>query len=318
MVTATTNKIPLILLFGPTAVGKTDLVLELFQGRGEIVNVDSVQVYRKLDIGSAKPEKSYLEKLPHHLINIRDVSEQFNTADFIRLADAAVRDIAGRGLIPVLAGGTAFYFKNFCQGMAEAPPPGNPAERKKLERERQERGMECLWNELNEIDPVYAGKVHCHDSLRVFRALEVYRLSGRPLSSFSHGSRFRDDYAYCLIGLNREREELYRRIDRRVGIMMESGLPREIKGLVAGGVTGEEPGLDAIGYREFFEMKERGCMTLGDTADRIRRNSRRYAKRQLTFFQSLPGVNWFHPEKKREISLAIDSFLGKQSLSLLT
>ena len=318
MGTATTNKIPLILLFGPTAVGKTDLVLELFRGRGEIINVDSVQVYRKLDIGSAKPDRSYLEKLPHHLIDIRDVHEQFNTADFIRLADEAATDIAGRGLVPVLTGGTAFYFKNFCIGLAQGAPPGDPAIRQKLEKERLERGMQPLWAELEKADPVYAGKIHINDELRIMRALEVFRQSGSPLSSFGQDDKFRDQYEYCLIGLTREREELYRRIDRRVDIMMESGLPGEVKALAEAGLTGKEPGLDAIGYKEFFEMKDRGCMTLSDTADRIRRNSRRYAKRQLTFFQSLPGVSWFHPEKKKEISLFIDSFLSKHSVSLLT
>ncbi|MDC7219373.1 MAG: tRNA (adenosine(37)-N6)-dimethylallyltransferase MiaA [Spirochaetales bacterium] len=312
MGTATTSKIPLILLFGPTAVGKTDLVLELFRGRGEIVNVDSVQVYRKLDIGSAKPDSSFLEELPHHLIDIRDISEKFNAADFIRLADEAIVDIHNRGLIPVLAGGTAFYFKNFCLGLKEGPPPSDPAVRGELEGLAVAGGLGELWEELKHVDPSYAAKIHPNDQLRIVRAMEVFRISGRPLSSFEQGEVFRDCYDYCLIGLTRDREELYRRIDLRVDIMMKEGLVDEIKGLLAAGATEDDPGLNAIGYKEFFEMGRRGCMTMADTADRIRRNSRRYAKRQMTFFQSLPGVSWFHPEKKEEISSHIENFLSKQ------
>jgi tRNA dimethylallyltransferase len=317
LVTATKNKIPIILLFGPTAVGKTDLVLELFRDRGEIVNVDSVQVYRELDIGSAKPDKFYLSQLPHHLIDIRDYNESFNTADFTRLADEAVKGIYQRGRIPVLAGGTAFYFRNFCLGGSDKAPAADLAVREQLEAEA-EGGLEPLWEELVAVDPSYAKKIHRNDKYRIVRALEVYRQSGRPLSSFRQNETFRDCYDYCVIGLERDREELYRRIDQRVNLMMDEGLLDEIKGLITHGAGMADPGLDAIGYKEFFEMGHRGCMTLSDTTDRIRRNSRRYAKRQLTFFKALPGVTWFHPEEKDKIFRHINSFLSKHSLPLLT
>ncbi len=309
MGTATKSKIPLILLFGPTAVGKTDLVRELFRGRGEIVNVDSVQVYRGLDIGSAKPSPDFLRELPHHLIDIRDFREQFNTADFISLADRAVRDIRRRGLIPVLAGGTAFYFKNFCFGLPGAAPGGDRDIRILLEEEADRRGLSSLWEDLCACDPAYAEKIHPHDRMRIIRALEVYRLTGQPLSSCGQGDRFREGYEYCLIGLEREREELFERIDRRVDLMFREGLVEEVRRLKAQGAGEDDPGMNAIGYREFFEMERLGCMTLADTAERIRRNSRRYAKRQLTFFRTLPGVTWFRPGESDKIRGHIESFL---------
>jgi len=292
--------------------------MELFRGRGEIINVDSVQVYRKLDIGSAKPSPEYLRNLPHHLINIRDYTEQFNTADFVRMADRAVRDIHSRGLIPVLAGGTAFYFKNFCQGFSSEAPGRDDTVRSALEGEADARGLDALWSELQEKDPLYAGKIHRHDRLRIIRALEVCRLTGRTLSSFEQGEEFREEYDYCLIGLERERDELYERIDRRVDIMFREGLADEVRSLIADGAREDDPGMHAIGYGEFFEMERIGCLTLGDTADRIKRNSRRYAKRQLTFFKSLPGVEWCHPGDKEKILKYIERFPFKEPLSLLT
>lgn len=311
MGTTTKSKIPLILLFGPTGVGKTDLLMELFRGRGEVVSVDSVQVYRGLDIGSAKPDGAYLSELPHHLIDICDYDSPFNAADFVALADQAVRDIHRRGLIPVLSGGTAFYYRNFCYSLPPELPGEDARVRRNLEHQADERGLPVLWERLVRVDPVYAGKIHAHDKLRIIRALEVFDLTRRPLSSFKQDPVLREDYDYCFIGLDRDRDELYRRIDRRVEIMFASGLPGEVSRLVASGARAEHPAMKAIGYREFFEMGLRPCDTLADTADRIRMNSRRYAKRQLTFFRSWSGVSWFHPDDKEGIRSRIGAFLEK-------
>jgi tRNA dimethylallyltransferase len=318
LVTATKNRIPLVLLFGPTGVGKTDLILDLFEGRGEIISVDSVQVYRDLNIGSAKPDRSYLDRLPHHLINICHFSEPFNSEDFVRLTGEAAENIYGRGLIPVLSGGTAFYFKNFCYPVSDTLPGENESVRKELLERAGREGLESLWQELLSVDPAYAVRIHGNDQLRIVRALEVFKLTDRPLSSFKQSSTLREGYDFCFIGLDREREELYRRIDKRVNLMFEAGLVSEVRGLIEQGADLEDPAMKAIGYREFFEMKEYGCETYADTADRIRQNSRRYAKRQMTFFKSLQRTSWFHPAERTGILLKINEFLEKYELKPLT
>lgn len=315
---ATKSKIPIILLFGPTGVGKTDLVLDLFEGRGEVISVDSVQIYKGLNIGSAKPPPSYLEKIPHHILDICHYSEGFNSADFVSRADRAVQDIASRSLLPILSGGTAFYYKNFCY----APSPSLPGEdrptREALLYEIEKNGLASLWVELSQVDPAYGATIHRNDQLRIIRALEVFRLTGKPLSSFEQDSSFREEYDFCIIGLDREREELYSRIDRRVEIMFEQGLPQEILSLIRAGAREDHPAMRAIGYKEFFEMKQIGCFSYSHVGERIKRNSRRYAKRQLTFFHSLQGTKWFHPDQDVAIKAYINEFLIKHSIPLLT
>jgi tRNA dimethylallyltransferase len=300
--------IPVLILFGPTASGKTNVLLRLFGSgsafprRVEIVSADSMQVYRGMDIGTAKPSAEELARLPHHLIDIRSPEEQFNAGDFVRLAEEAIVDIAGRGAFPVVAGGTGFYLKNLALGLPEAPP-ADAAIRAALKLELQEKGAGALMTELARFDPVSAAKIHPHDEYRLLRALEVLRLSGRPLSSFgasgsdpvnsAFDSRQRcPRFRFLTIGLFRPREELYRRIDERCAAMFSQGLPDEVRGLYEKGYTPNNPGLRAIGYREFFVEDEAGHFSLsGDLAGvqaLIAQNSRRYAKRQITFFASLP------------------------------
>ena len=253
--------IPVLILFGPTASGKTGVLLRLF-GSGdpglppvEIVSADSMQVYRGMDIGTAKPSAEEQAALPHHLIDICDPGEQFNAGDFVRLADAACAVIVSRGKLPVISGGTGFYLKNFIQGLPEAPP-ADPEIRDRLKQELREKGAAALMEELASVDPVSAGRIHLRDEYRLLRALEVLRLCGRPLSSFgafgSSAADSRPHYRFLVIGLSRPREELYRRIDLRCAAMFRQGLPAEVQRLYNAGYTPQDPGMKAIGYREFF------------------------------------------------------------------
>ncbi|MBI9102966.1 MAG: tRNA (adenosine(37)-N6)-dimethylallyltransferase MiaA [Spirochaetales bacterium] len=299
-----------ILLFGPTGVGKTDLVDSLFSGRGEIISADSMQVYKYMDIGTAKPSRELLGRLPHHLIDIIDPKEQFHTGEFTRRSETLISDISSRDLVPVISGGTGFYYKNFLFGM-----PGTPIADLKIREELVEQlrceGLGPLYDELSLIDPPTADRVAPADSYRILRALEVYRTSGKPLSSYPPRVKIREDLELLIIGLDRERRELYERIDLRVEIMWERGLVSEFRALHDKGYRTDDPGMQGIGYGEFFRMLREPCLSLDGVKKLIQQNSRRYAKRQLTFFRKIPGVKWFHPEKDQdEISRTVEAFLS--------
>ena len=301
---------PLPILFGPTGVGKTELVERLarsFPGM-EIVNADSMQVYRSLDIGTAKPSAALRRAIPHHLIDIVDPDVQFDAGQFVRRAEQAVADIFARGGLPLLCGGTAYYLRSFICGLPEAPA-SDPRVRQQLKEELASRGLGELLAELARVDPATRSAVAEADAYRVLRALEVYRASGRPLSSFSNPGRPRADYAFLTLGLTRERPELYSRIDARVEGMFAAGLCREVAGLLARGYGPGDPGLRGIGYREFF-LLQRGCWTLAELREAIQRHSRHYAKRQITFFKSLPGVEWLPAGEPERIAGRIAGFLA--------
>jgi tRNA dimethylallyltransferase len=299
---------PLAILFGPTAVGKTELVERLAAScsRLEIVNADSMQVYRYLDIGTAKPSPALRKAVPHHLIDIVNPDVQFDAGQFVRRAERAVEEIRARGGLPLLCGGTAYYLRSFICGLAQAPA-SDPGVRRQLKEELARRGLAALLEELGRADPVTRAAVANADSYRVLRALEVYRGSGRPLSSFVNPDMPREDYSFLILGLARERVELYRRIDARVEGMFAAGLPDEMAGLLARGYGPADPGLRGIGYREFFQM-QRGCWTLSDLREAIQRDSRRFAKRQITFFKSLPGVEWLPAGEPEAVTRRIGGF----------
>ncbi|MCL2043015.1 MAG: tRNA (adenosine(37)-N6)-dimethylallyltransferase MiaA [Treponema sp.] len=293
------DPIPVLVLFGPTASGKTNVLLHLFGSCGsgickaEVVSADSMQVYRGMDIGTAKPSAEECTQLPHHLIDICEPSEQFSAGDFVRLADNAITGIVRRGALPVVCGGTGFYLKNFITGLPEAPP-ADAEMRTALKQELRRNGAAALMEELARFDPASAEKIHLNDEYRLLRAVEVQRLSGRPLSSYNADAPPRPQYRFTVIGLFRPREELYRRIDARCAAMFAQGLPDEVRCLYEAGYTPQDPGLRAIGYREFFvEDANSGYRLSQDIAgvqELVARNSRRYAKRQVTFFASLPDA----------------------------
>jgi len=261
-----------------------------------------MQVYKGMDIGTAKPSTEERERLPHHLIGILSPAQQFNTGDFVRLANEACEEIASRGKLPVVSGGTGFYLKNFIMGLSEAPP-SNAEIRAALRKELQEKGASAIMAELAAADPVSAGRIHINDEYRLLRALEVWRSCGQPLSSFEVNSfanapKARPDFNFIIIGLSRPREELYRRINRRCADMFRQGLAEEVRSLYEAGYTPNDPGLRAIGYREFFveDEEEPGKWRLSRDIEGVQalvaQNSRRYAKRQITFFAGIPGVKW--------------------------
>lgn len=296
------DALPVLVLFGPTASGKTGILLELFNSassiQAEVISADSMQVYRGMDIGTAKPSAEERERLPHHLIDIRDPSQQFNAGDFVRLADEKCAEIASRGRLPVVSGGTGFYLKNFILGLSEAPPSSKEI-RAALKQELKEKGAAALMEELAASDPESAKRIHINDEYRILRALEVFRTCGKSLSSFKiSGTEKRERFRFTIIGLSRPRDELYRRINERCAQMFRNGLADEVRKLYEAGYTPNDPGLRAIGYREFFVEDETspGKWRLSGDTDGVQalvaQNSRRYAKRQITFFTGIPNVNW--------------------------
>ena len=318
-------KIPVLVLFGPTASGKTAVLKRLFEaGKStipiEIISADSMQVYRGMDIGTAKPSHEEREKIPHHLIDIRNPNEQFNAGDFVRLAEEACLEVKGRGALPVISGGTGFYIKNLVLGLGEAPP-SNPEIREQLKEELHNRGATALMEELKKADPVSADRIHINDEYRLLRALEVQRLTGLPLSSYSSPwsstkEAAASPFSFTLLGLKRSREEIYNRINARTDAMFKAGLPDEVERLFRDGYTPEDPGLRAIGYREFFVEEEFGSRTWRLSKDiegvkaLVAQNSRRYAKRQLTFFKSIAEVNWIDCEDEEEAVEALVKLLA--------
>jgi tRNA dimethylallyltransferase len=297
-----------ILLFGPTAVGKTALLSSLFKKNFEIINADSMQVYTGLDIGTAKPDKSLLAAIPHHLIDIIDPREQFHAGEFVRLSDEIILDVISRGKVPVICGGTAFYFKNYLFGLPDIPK-ADPCIREVLQKELTKRGLESLYRDLVSLDPNRAEAVHPNDKYRILRSLEIIRSTGVPQSGFEPSHTQRSGITSLVLGLERERSELYSRINFRVDQMFESGFTDEIKKCIDSGLKENDPGMQGIGYKEFFLMNKNGEETLSHIIDRIKMNSRRYAKRQITFFKTIPDVKWFHPKDINLIRNEIAGFL---------
>ncbi len=310
------NKLPAILLFGPTAVGKTALVEQLFvhsAHKFEIINADSMQVYRSLDIGTAKPSPELQRRVPHHLIDICSPSEQYDVGQFVRDADRLVREICSRGRIPLITGGTAFYFYHFMYGLP--PTPSADVEiREALYKRLGQSGRDELFQELQQCDPATAEKLHPNDTQRLIRALEVLYSSGKPLSSYQQAPSLRSGFEYLVLGLYRERAELYSRIDRRVEQMWAEGLVEEVRSLTAQGFTAKDPGMRGIGYREFFEAQNPGVEGFSKTGfdqikTEIKKNSRRYAKRQITFFKRIAETEWYTPEESERLSARVSEFL---------
>jgi len=299
---------PIIFIFGPTGVGKTELLLDLDPQRFSVINADSIQVYRHLDIGSAKASKAVRSAIEHHLIDICDPWEQFSVGNFIERADQACQMIHDQGKIPVISGGTAYYFKHFLYGLSEAPLSDENI-RKALSQRIETEGREWAYQYLQRIDPISAKRIHPSDMYRVSRALEVWETSGRPLSSYTIPTTVRNGMKPLVIGLIRESEVLRRRLNLRVQAMFDEGLVEEIRDLLKMGAQSWWPGLQGIGYREFFQAMEHGEWSRAIIADQIERNSRLYAKRQMTFFKSFADAKWFDPENKATILTEIERYL---------
>ena len=311
-----------IFLFGPTAVGKTRLLSDFFSAIGEVVNADSVQVYKGLDIGSAKAGKDETDRIPHHLIDILEPWETYNVADFIHLADIACHDIWQRGKIPVISGGTAYYFKHFLYGLSEAPQ-SDPGIRQDVALFIRDQGLQKAHDYLKIVDPVSADRINPNDSYRISRAIEVYRSCGKPLSSFALPTNPRNDMQVLSIGLTRERQELKNRIRERVDIMFAQGLVGEIRGLLENGANPSWQSMQGIGYSEFMErvytddrqnairnLDNLSQKELDEIKQKIVSDSVHYAKRQMTFFRSFSDVVWIDPDNCPQMEQLISDFLA--------
>ncbi len=283
-----------VVLTGPTGVGKTALTEEFFSRGYEIINADSVQIYRGLDIGSAKPGKSLMERIPHHLIDIRDPWESYSSGDFVRDSERAMAGIWERGNIPLITGGTMYYIKHLVYG-APAAPPSDEGIRRAVSEEIDQKGLGWAYGYLSEIDSVSAARINPNDRYRISRAIEVFRASWRPLSSYEVPSSLRSDIDFTLICLTRERAELRARIELRVDQMFRDGLYDEIRHLASIGADLSWPGIEGIGYREFFEARLDG-KPLPIIRDEIIKASVRYAKRQMTFASSMKDFLFVYPD----------------------
>lgn len=294
-------------------MGKTDTVLRLFSGSpsshqevavdAEIINGDAMQVYRGLDIGTAKPSPSDRARLPHHLLDIRDPSEQYDVGSFVRDAEQLIREIAGRGKLPIVTGGTGYYLKHLLYGLPSSPPSDDRV-RGAIDAHIDRVGLGELYRELRLRDPAYAARVGSSDRQRIVRALEVWAVSGRPLSTFAVVDRPRDGLRYGALILERERAQLYARIDARVDAMFADGLAAEVAALRRAGYGPTSPGMRALGYREFF-------LGIPDSElpGVIAQNTRRYAKRQMTFFRGLKGVDRLPADDETSIRRYVTSFV---------
>jgi tRNA dimethylallyltransferase len=287
-------------IFGSTAVGKTQLSIELAQKiNGEIISADSMQVYRGLDIGTAKPTLEERQGIPHHLIDIKNPDEEWTVSDFIRESKKAEVISKKNGKTPIIVGGTGLYLWSLLEGFAFPITPADKDVRARLENEP----VSALYSRLSAIDPKAAAKIHANDKKRIIRALEVYEVTGKPISQLQESRQPKAEsrkQEYTLIGLDLPREELYARINQRVDSMIAKGLVEEVKGLLAKGYTKDLRSMQALGYKEAIEHLE-GRWTLGQMTEELKKRTRNFARRQMTWFRRFHDVKWFSPAEKDAI-----------------
>ena len=281
----------ILCIAGPTASGKTALAVELAKDlNGEVVSCDSMQVYRRMDIGTAKPSPEEMQGIPHHMIDVAEPDEDFSVSRYCAMAAPIVDDIVARGKTAIIAGGTGLYMDSLIRGNDFAPFPSTGV-REKLEAEADEVGLPAMLARLREIDPDTADRVF--DRKRILRALEVYLETGETITEHNRKTRLiPPKYTPLWLGLDfADRGELYRRIDKRVDIMLEMGLMEEIRSLLDSGIPEKCTAMQAIGYKEFVNALE-GREPLSQAAEEVKKASRHYAKRQLTWFRRNPAVRW--------------------------
>ena len=281
----------ILCLAGPTASGKTALAVELAKELdGEVVSCDSMQVYRRMDIGTAKPSPEEMQGIPHHMIDVAEPDEDFSVSRYCAMAAPIVDDIVARGKTAIIAGGTGLYMDSLIRGNDFAPFPSTGV-RERLEAEADEVGLPAMLTRLREIDPDTADRVF--DRKRILRALEVYLETGETITEHNRKTRLiPPKYTPLWLGLDfADRGELYRRIDKRVDIMLEMGLMEEIRSLLDSGIPEKCTAMQAIGYKEFVNALE-GRELLSQAAEEVKKASRHYAKRQLTWFRRNPAVRW--------------------------
>ncbi len=297
-----------LVITGPTAAGKSDLAIELAGGIFEIVSADSVQVYRYMDIGSGKPSQEDLRKVEHYLVDVVNPDYQFTAGDFCAYAEAACDKIYEKKKIPLFAGGSGLYIDSYFKGLSDIPDIPLQV-REGLIREMDEKGPDALYRELMRVDPVFAAKIHVNDRQRIIRGLQVFRGTGRPISSY-HGEKVsRPDDDCLFIGLFRQKDELVARINSRVDRMVESGLVDEVRGLRAMGYSTELNSMKSIGYMEINEFID-NKRDLASSIENIKLNTKQFAKKQITWFKKNRNIIWFEPSEKEKIKNIINNWLN--------
>jgi tRNA dimethylallyltransferase len=297
----------MIVILGPTAVGKTKASIELAKRiKGEIVSADSMQVYRGMDIGTAKPTLEERQGIPHHLIDIKEPDEPWTVSDFVKEAGRLSNEIAQRGKIPMIVGGTGLYLWTLLEGYAFPIAPANKEIRQRLEKDP----LSTLYSRLSTIDPLAAQKIHPNDKKRIIRALEAFELTGKPISVLQQEGRKKKtkekESKDILIGLTLSRETLYQRIEERVDQMIEKGLIEEVKGLLAKGFSKELPSFQALGYKEVAEYLA-GKWSKEEILKELKKRTRHFARRQMTWFKRFKAVKWFDPVDTQAILDYINS-----------
>ncbi|WP_312642433.1 tRNA (adenosine(37)-N6)-dimethylallyltransferase MiaA [Hydrogenoanaerobacterium sp.] len=291
------KKIPLVCVIGPTASGKTKLSVELAKlFRGEVVSADSMQIYQYMTIGTAKPTAEEICGIPHHCIDLITPDSTFSVAEYVEHARAAITEITTRGKLPILAGGTGLYVSSLVDNIKFTPTSSSEALRSELKALGEEHGNEYLWKMLHEIDPELAQTLHPNNQGRVIRGIEIYRLTSTTMTEHQRLSRLQESpYELCMLGLNySNRQTLYDRIDLRVDLMLQHGLLDEVRALAERGYS--KTSVQAIGYKEFFDYLD-GKMSLQEAAECVKLESRRYAKRQLTWFRRDKRIHWLNVDE---------------------
>ncbi|MBI5198018.1 MAG: tRNA (adenosine(37)-N6)-dimethylallyltransferase MiaA [Nitrospirae bacterium] len=301
---------PVLILVGPTAVGKSRLAMEIAGRLGtEIISADSRQVYRGMDIGTAKPSAGDRTRIRHHLIDVADPDERFDAGSFRSLAGRIIEGLHLEGKIPLVVGGTGLYVRTLTRGLCGAPK-ADLRLRKSLLLMETEQGEGALYRELVHVDPVSARKIHPKDQVRIIRALEVYRLTGLPISSWQE-DRGKDpsDHRVVLIGLTMDRAALYRKIERRVDEMVSAGLEMEVRGLLARGYDEHLPALQGVGYKQWLGYF-RGDYGKEEVVRLLKRDTRRYAKRQMTWFRQDSTIRWIPVRPDEDSARKADEVIG--------
>ncbi|MCD4743042.1 MAG: tRNA (adenosine(37)-N6)-dimethylallyltransferase MiaA [Desulfobacteraceae bacterium] len=299
----------IIVICGPTGIGKTDFAIKLASKfHGEIVSADSMQVYKKMDIGTATPDADELKMAVHHLINVIEPDEDFDAGKYIKFADKAISDIVSRNRLPIVAGGTGLYIRALLYGLFKSRE-SNPDIIFKLTKELDELGSDSLYEKLKQIDPAIADKLHPNDSFRVINALEVYESTGTIKSEQLKQHEFKENrYSYLKIGLYMDREKLYDRINKRVDIMIDLGFLNEVKELLNMGYSNKLKSMQSIGYKHICDFFS-DITDYDETLRLLKRDTRRFAKRQFTWFKKEKNIIWLTPDEFEKASQLVLNFL---------
>ncbi|SDP96718.1 tRNA dimethylallyltransferase [Litchfieldia salsa] len=287
-----------MILIGPTAVGKTKLSIELAKKlNAEIISGDSMQIYKEMDIGTAKITKEEMDGIPHHLIDIKEPTESYSVADFQKDVRCIIKEIHNRGKLPMIVGGTGLYIQSIIYDYQFTDQASDQEYREILERRMEQEGIDPLYEELKKIDPESAKRIHPNNTRRVIRALEIHKTTGKTMSEYLETQKNELLYDVAMVGLTMDRDLLYDRINQRVDIMLKSGLLEEVEGLYKRGIQ-DVQSIQAIGYKEIYQYLE-GQVSLESAIEQLKQNSRRYAKRQLTWFRNKMDVEWFEVSNKQ-------------------